>query len=360
MPGESKIEYASLSEIYLDSRNPRLGRRAHELNLSQDEVLDLMRAWSLEELATSFLESGFWPHEAVLCAVEEINGEDRLVAIEGNRRVAALKFLKKACDGEKQPKKWRELIAGVDKPTAIFDSVPFIRLDKRSDADTFLGFRHVTGIKEWAPPEKAQFIAKLVDEKGLSYRDVMRKIGSRTDVVKRNYIAYCILTQMEQIEDLEVEEVENRFSVLFLSLRSMHVRAFLGVEGKFESEPAEVKPPVDEGHVDKLKEYSLWLFGDGQTLPIVKDSREVDKFAHVLASEEGLAYLRSVRNPSLDSAFVIAGGEQDEIYERVSTAAYNLQEALSSIHLYKGDKRLIKISELLIAHANQIKIALGI
>ena len=360
MPSEREIGYAPLSEIYLDPRNPRLGRRVHELKLSQDEVLDRMRDWSLEELASSFLESGFWAHEAILCIMEEIDGENRRVVIEGNRRVAALKLLKMTYDGEERSRKWHELIEGVDNPKVIADPVPFFLLENRSDADTFLGFRHVTGIKEWAPPEKAQFIAKLIDEGGLSYRDVMRKIGSKTPVVERHYVAYCILAQMEQIEGIEVEKVEKRFSVLFLSLRSNHVQIFLGIKDKFGIEPAKVWPPVDNGHVDKLREYSLWLFGDAETHPVVTDSRDVDRFARVLASDEGLEYLRSVSKPSLEKAFVIAGGEQEEVYELVSTAAYNLNEALSSIHLYKNDERLIAVSRRLVANAEQIKATLGI
>ncbi len=78
---QRKIEYTALDQIALDPRNPRLGRSAHRENLAPDEIFNLMRDWSLEELATSFLESGFWAHEAVLCVEEEAHGEDRLVVI---------------------------------------------------------------------------------------------------------------------------------------------------------------------------------------------------------------------------------------------------------------------------------------
>lgn len=357
---EGNIEHAKLEEFYLDPKNPRLGRAAHMAGLTQEEVYNRMRDWSLEELATSFLESGFWPHEAVLCATEEIDGEARLVVIEGNRRIAALKRLKKAYEGEERSRKWLELIDGAPEPKELFLRIPYIRLDNRAEVDAFLGFRHVTGIKEWAPPEKAQFIAKLIDEGGLGYRDVMRKIGSKTPVIERNYIAYCILTQMETVEDLSIEEVEERFSVLFLSLRSKNVQKFLGIEDKFGTAPEAVKPPIKEEKIEQLKEYSRWLFGDGETPPVVKDSREVDRFATVLASKEGLEYLRTVRTPSLEKAYVIAGGNQQEVYELVSAAAYNLQEALSSIHLYKDDERLIAISKRLVANAEQIKKTLEI
>lgn len=350
----SKIEYAPLDAIALDPQNPRLGRAAHSQNLSQDQIYDLMKDWSLEELATSFLESGFWPHEAVLCVEEKI-GEKDLVVVEGNRRVAALMRLRKTYAGEETSRKWLEMIEGVPQPAGLFDDVPFIRYAARGEVDAFLGFRHVTGIKEWAPPEKAQFIAKLIDDNGLTYREVMRKIGSKTDTVERNYIAYRILVQMEETEGLDAKEVENRFSVLFLALRSKNVQKFLGIEGKFGIEPKDVKNPVDNDNLDKLKEFSLWLFGDQETSPIVPDSREVDRFARILASAEGLDYLRSVRRPSLEKAFIIAGGDQEQVYDLISTAAYNLQEALSSIHLYKEDEKLIAISKRMIANADQIR-----
>ena len=356
----SQIEYADLSEIFLDSLNPRLGGAAQDRELTQKQIYDQMRDWSLEELATSFLESGFWVHEAVLCLLDESDGDDRLVVIEGNRRIAALMRLKKTYEGEEQSSKWLRLIDGIDEPPGLFAKIPYIRIADRSEVDSFLGFRHVTGIKEWRPPEKAAFIAKLINERGISYRDVMRRIGSKTPVVERQYIAYCIFTQMKEIEDLDAGKVKDRFSVLFLSLRSKQVQRFLGVENQFGIEPAAVPPPVDDDHLDRLREYSIWLFGDGETLPIVQDSRQVDKFARVLASEDGLDYLRAVPRPNLETAFVIAGGDQEEVFDLIRTATFSLQDALSSIHLYTTDEKLITMVKRLIANADQIKKTMGI
>ena len=226
-----KIQYAALDRYLLDPKNMRLGRSVQRENLSQDEILEKMHSWSLEELATSFLESGFWAHEAVLCVKgeDELNGEDRLIVIEGNRRIAALLRLRRTFNGQELSRKWLELIHDQKESARLFQRVPYILLDSRSEVDTFLGFRHVTGIKEWAPPEKAQFIAKLIEENGLSYREVMRQIGSKTETVKRNYVAFCILEQMEDLEGIDIQKVETKFSVLFLSLRSHYVQDFLGV-----------------------------------------------------------------------------------------------------------------------------------
>ena len=351
----AEIEYARLSDIALDARNPRLGRAERERALSAEEVYERMRDWSLEELATSFLESGFWPHEAVLCVKEQLYGDDRLVVVEGNRRIAALIRLERTYDGAEQSRNWKQLIEGTERADDLFDRVPYILLDSRSEVDAFLGFRHVTGIKEWAPPEKAEFIAKLIEGSDLSYREVMRKIGSRTDTVKRNYIAFCILRQMEELEDLDTTGVEKRFSVLFLSLRSRSIQRFLGVDTKFDVEPKDVRPPVDGDHIDNMREYALWLFGNTNTPPVVKDSRDVDRFGHVLSSESGLTYMRTFKRPDLGQAYIAAGGDKEEVYELISTAAYSLQQALSTLHLYKADERVIDISKLMLDHADQIR-----
>lgn len=355
-----EIEYAALSEIFLDPMNPRLGRALRDRGLTQDEVYDCMRDWSLEELATSFLESGFWVHEAVLCVVEEIDGLERLVVVEGNRRIAALMRLRKTYEGVERSPKWLGLTAGTEAPADLFAAIPYIRVAERSDIDAFLGFRHVTGIKEWRPPEKAAFIAKMISERGISYRDVMRIIGSKTPVVERHYIAYCILSQMRETEDLDAAGVEGRFSLLFLSLRSKRVQRFLGVQDKFGITPSEVAPPVDDEHIEQLREYSIWLFGDEETPPIVQDSRQIDKFALVLSSEDALKYLRAMRKPSLARAYFIAGGEQEELYDIISIATYNLQEALSVIHLYKRDEKLLKMVKRLIKNTDQIRKTLDV
>lgn len=354
------IEFAELREIKLDPYNPRLGRSIAGEGLSQDEVYDRMRDWSLEELATSFLESGFWVHEAVLCVEEALNGEDQLIVVEGNRRIAALLRLQKTYEGEERSKKWLDIINGHPRTDALFTEVPIIKVNSRGEINSFLGFRHVTGIKEWAPPEKAQFIARMIDENELSYRDVMRRIGSTTPTVERNYIAFSILRQMDEMEDIDVEEVEDRFSVLFLALRTRGVRQFLGIEKKFGIDPQDVYPPIVPDYEVHLVEFSRWLFGNEETSPVVSDSRLIEKFAKVLASEEGVSYLRTVKRPSLETAFIIAGGAQEEVYDLVSTAAYSLQEALSTIHFYKEDEKLKLISRKMLTSALQIKSTLGL
>ena len=349
-----QIEPRSIDELFLDPRNPRLGLRSSDVDLSQEEILARMRSWALEELAVSFVESGFWPQEALLCVKEHVYGEERLVVAEGNRRLAALKLLKKSLDGDAPSPGWKKIAEGGGNVSdVLFEEIPIIIMEDRAKIDIFLGYRHVTGIKEWAPAEKAEYISFLIDGRGLSYKEVMRKIGSKTDAVRRNYIAFQVYKQAQQTEDVDADSIIEKFSVLFLSLRTAGVQEFLGVD--ISAEPQNAKTPVPEHHVNNLREFVRWLFGQPDVAPIVQDSRQVDRFAKVLQSSEGLHYLRTSKRPSLDYAYVLAGGEEAEVAELIETAAFNVGQALSTIHLYPESERIKNAAERLISGVKRIE-----
>jgi hypothetical protein len=293
-----------------------------------------MKDWTLEELALSFLESGFWPQEALLAVKELLEGEQRLVVVEGNRRLAALKLLKLAFDGKPDSRKWQELVSHQKPPQDLFTEIPYIRIGSRKDVIAFLGFRHVTGIKEWNPAEKAEYITKLIEEHGMGYDQIRRKIGSKTDTVRQNYISYRLLLQMEGEEDIDLQRVEEKFSVLYLSLRSMGVQKYLQID--IQAEPGRARRPVPPSRLDALAKFALWLFGDEKHEPIVKESRYVDRFGKVLLNKRAVDYLERTERPNLDFAYRIAGGDEFEVIEFLQKAADNTEEALSLVHHYKS------------------------
>lgn len=313
-----EIDTASLDELFLDAKNPRLGRHAVESGLSQDEVLDLMRDWSLEELAVSFLESGFWPHEALIAVREPVQKKKHaLVVIEGNRRLAALKLIERTRKREERSAKWQNLIDGY--PANAFtrlQKIPYILQPSRASVRSFLGFRHVTGIKEWHPAEKAEFIAQLIEHDNLSYEQVRKRIGSKTPAVRQNYISYRLLLQMENATDtIDVAKVEERFSVLYLSLRTNGVQQYLQID--IEADPKAARTPVPRNHLEQLANFAKWLFGTAKADPIVADSRDVDDFGKVLESEAAVKYLERNEAPSFSVARRIAGVSESEVADHI-------------------------------------------
>ncbi|MDV3253552.1 hypothetical protein DevBK_19610 [Devosia sp. BK] len=352
MAVNNEIEYTSVDQLMLDPLNPRLGRGNTGPTVKQSTILNLMRDWTLDELAVSFLESGFWPQEALIVVREKLYGKDALVVIEGNRRLAALKFLQRAADGEKIDRRWREIIEETIPPADLFERVPYIEVETRKDVEAFLGFRHVTGIKEWKPAEKAEYIAKLIENSKLTYAQVMRKIGSKTPTVRQNYISYRLLLQMEGQEKIAVEYVEDKFSVLFLSLRTDGVQRYLDID--IQADPDEARKPVPDEKLKELANFALWLFGDEKRQPIVRDSRQVDQFGRVLLSKKAVEYLERSPRPSFEVAFSLAGGDEPEIIRLVEEAADNVESALSRAHRYAKSKKLRKAAQRLGEDALQL------
>lgn len=340
MPISEKLEHAGLAELYLDPKNPRLGRHDIEAKLSQKAILERMQDWALSELAVSFLESGFWTQEPLVVVEEPLLGRKRLIVVEGNRRLAALKLLDQARKGDAITPAWQAIArSGTAKQFHRIEQIPFVRASTRSDVHAYLGFRHVSGIKEWKPAEKAQFIAYLIEETGLDYGQVTRRIGSKLPTVRQHYIAYRILLQMENLdEDIALEKVEERFSVLYLSLRTNGVQQYLHINIK--AEPSAAKRPIPKKHLDNLVAFARWLFGTEKRPPLVADSRQVDRFGLILESSEARSYLERTNDPVFETASRIAGGDEVETAAHVERAADALELALSTAHHHQTSERL--------------------
>ena len=337
----AELQYAKLNELYLDAKNPRLGRHHANGNLSQEEVLDLMREWVLDELAVSYLESGFWTHEALLVVKEELDGEIRLVVVEGNRRLAALMYLHQAVNGEQVPKKWSLLVENANRefPEELFNEIPYLQVDSRQEIESFRGFHHVTGIKQWFPEQKAQYIAKLIDERGMSYEDVTRKIGSYTSAVRHQYISYRLLLQMEDwLEDFSVEDAEGRFSVMHLALRTHGVQKYLQIDAF--ADPQDAQTPVPKTHLNALANFALWLFGNDEQPPLFEDSRQSDNFSTILQSPEAVQYLENSKKPNFDYALQLADGNELETIRQINEAASSIALSLSHVHHYKESQKM--------------------
>jgi len=337
------LEFASIDDLFLDPMNPRLGRHLMDPETTQERILKEMISWTLDELALSYLESGgFWTNEALLVVEEEFHGEPRLLVVEGNRRLAALHYLKKAYEGEPYSRKWKIICESAEQPPELFTKVPFIRVDYREDVQAFLGFRHVTGIKPWDADEKAGYIAKLIDEQGMTYEQVMRKIGSKTPTVRKHYIAYRVLLQIEDtVEDFDAALADNRFSILYSSIATEGAREFLQLD--INADPENAKIPIPDERLDNLSNFSKWLFGtdeDPTSSPLVTDTRQVSKFGKILEDEKALEYLERTEKPIFDYALRIAGGDVAEIIELIRKATDNIEISLSTVHFYKDSQDL--------------------
>lgn len=348
MPVSEKIKYSKLDELFLDPLNPRLGRHRRHADTPEEKLLEYMSEQVLDELALSYLESGgFWSQEALLAVNEDLYGKSRVVVVEGNRRLAALKILQLAIAGKPHSSKWEKIAKlakekGKEFLEKLFGLIPVLIVDTRSDIDEYLGFRHVTGIKQWAPAEKAQFINMLLTERNFSYEQVTRKIGSRAPTVRQLFIAYRLLLQIEESlsdEELPKEQLESRFSLLYSALSNPSVQNYLGIS--LNKAVDDSIAPVEEKQIDNLKFLVRCLYGDGKDKkPLVSDTRYISELGEILDSEEAVDYINTAKNPDFSTAYEFAGGAEKDIEIAIHQASVSIRSVLNRIHHYKKSETI--------------------
>src|SRR5947209_6782336 len=88
-PSLRDTELLPEAELQFDARNPRFASE-DEAEASQVELLEILwRDFAVDEVALSIAANGFFQYEPLFVSREE----GRLIVIEGNRRLAAVRLL---------------------------------------------------------------------------------------------------------------------------------------------------------------------------------------------------------------------------------------------------------------------------
>lgn len=159
-PSEFKRASKSVTVLHLDTRNPRLGRRRQ--SSSQKEIIQYLfehdRAF---EVAESIALLGYYPIESLL-AVEE---HGKLVVVEGNRRLAALKGLHNPELLDPPLRARIQTLRNRMRDSAILTAVPIVVAPNRRATDRTVAGRHIgQASKPWQAEDRASFIMEKLDE----------------------------------------------------------------------------------------------------------------------------------------------------------------------------------------------------
>ena len=333
-----QMELVPVGNLLLDPDNPRL---PDDLDTSdQQELLrHFLSNYQPDEIAESMAENGYFNEEPLLVVPDR----NAFVVVEGNRRLAALKLLTSPADREalRTPARWRDLAeAAADKN---LDQVPVVRYAARDELLDYLGFRHVSGIAPWTPEAKARFVSSLVTRDGYSFRDAARAIGSRSDAIRRQVLAYAALQQNKRA-GFDVRPAERLFGFYYRSLQSPGVRRHMGVP-----DPADftekMTSPVAPGSEEAVAEVISWLFGNEaeHQKPVIRESRQVDALGHVLLSPEATVILRETRD--LDLALDAAGGDPERMKGSLLRARRALIIANGQAYQFAGDDEVIESAQ---------------
>jgi len=325
------IENWRVERLLLDDENFRLPPQLR--GASQDELLrHFAGQYDLEEIAYSMIRKGYFEEEPLL-TISVPESEFRIV-VEGNRRLATLKLLtdedvRRLVGGSL----WLELAEEVRQTGVELAEVPTRNYATRDELLEYLGFRHVSGLMPWTPEAKARYVHALIVDHNYSFEDAARSIGSRSDAIRRQFIAYRALMQAKAA-NRDVSAAEGRFGVFYRALQNRSIRAFLGLSGWTDATPETLQPLGEDGPRN-LEELSGWLFGPGR---VVRDSRQIDDLGKVVADAAATSMLREHSDITLSLQELPP--DREAVFVAIRTAFRELARANGLAFEFAGDEQL--------------------
>ncbi len=282
-----------VKDLLLDPENPRLP--PSQSTPSQDELLTLIvRTYSVGELMDSLAINGYFDEEP-LVGVPFPDDKTKLIVVEGNRRLAALKLLVEPDLPERlaDPSSGRALRISTppisEARRTELQAVPVrVYEEGRSAILAYLGYRHITGVKNWDSYAKARYVHQLVED-GNDLQDVQQRIGDRHETAPRLLRAYLVWEQAAAGSMIPQRNGHTPpFSYLFTALTLRPVLTFLGLA------PQGRPRAVHDEKLPQLREVTVYLYGDPTTDrgPAVEESREIPLLSKALGSEAALEKLR--------------------------------------------------------------------
>ena len=308
-----------------DSENPRLAESVGTEVHTEFELLRfLWKEMNVKEVALSIVAKGYFEHEPLFA----VKHGSRYTVIEGNRRLAAVKILRTPALREELnvdlPRVRQEVLSDID-------TLPVV-VTTRKRVWQYIGFKHVNGPKPWGAVAKAKYIARCVNDFGVSLDHIPNMIGDTHATVRRLYRGLMILQQAEKQNLYNTEDRTNKrlfFSHLYTGLGYPGIQAFLGITEKTSYSPM----PVKSKHRHNLGYLCVWLFGsrtEGKQPLILSQNPDLRRLDEALQTERGRDALTA--GLPLDLAHDASIGDDRLFREALIQAKVHLEQAAGKVH----------------------------
>lgn len=332
-----------VKDLHFDRQNPRLAEFSKEDKTSDEEILRLLwEVMAVDEIVLSIAASGFFPHEQLI-VIEEKNGkEQKLVVVEGNRRLAAVKAILEP-----------NLVEGLLNERVVLNvssaikqtlhELPAIKVSSREEAWRFIGFKHINGAAKWSSYAKAQYIAQIHKEFGISLKEIALQIGDTNQTVQKLYQSYRVIQQAEERRVFNTADVLGSrlfFSHLFTGL------SYEGIQKYLQVQKENIDYPIPDNKLEDLGEFLVWLFGSKfrKISPIVQSQNpDLRRLDAVLKNTEATILLKD--GSPLIYAYEVSQPKKDIFEQSLVAAKKELQKANSySSITYDGSLEALQIA----------------
>lgn len=331
--GIRETELVDVELLDFDINNPRFtpDKRPDEAT-DLGVIRALARTADLSELVQSIGTSGYINIEPLIVVAKG----DRLIVLEGNRRLAAVKALSNS-DYAKSAKLSVPELSEEIKLT--LDKLLVYRVEREEDARELIGFKHINGPQSWDAFAKAKFAAAWLEsqkdaKKPLKLADIASRMGDQHATIHRMVTAYYVLQQAEREGIFEMSDRYKKsfsFSHLYTGLSYAEFTDYLGMpRPQREQDPS--TEPVQEGSRKQLGNVLSWLYGSkSQELqPVVRSQNpDLGRVREVLRSKSGTKVLEESR--ALDDAVITATPKDLRFSKHVVEANGQLRQALETL-----------------------------
>lgn len=315
-----------VADLNLDAGNPRLVQIVGENETVTQERLAVMlwREMAVDEIAYSIAENGYFAHEPLFATREA----GKLVVIEGNRRLAAVRIL--LDDSLRKRLKATDLPNLSAAKRAKLQELPVIEAS-RKELWQYVGFKHVNGPQTWESFAKATYIAWVHNTLHIPLDQIAAQIGDRHTTVRRMYRSMMVLKQAEEASEFRMEDRARRhfsFSHLYTGLDYPGIQGFLGIAGGEASE----KAPIPRKRLPQLGELLTWLYGSKsrEVQPLVTSQNpDLRRLDDILQTDAGTIAIR--RGLPLAASHALSRGDAALFAEGLQAAKSGLQQARATI-----------------------------
>lgn len=357
---KDKAESVELKDLYLDPENPRL---PSNVGRSQLEMLSYLAKYtSIEDLMNAIAENDYFAGEPLIA----FQKDDRYYVVEGNRRLTALKLITDPHIISSPSGRVLDISQNAKhKP----NNIPVILVSSREAAIPYLGYRHITGVKQWEPLAKARYIRSVLTtvNPNLPFNDRLKEVanivGNRRDHIRRNLEALNVYEVIEKNDFFGIEslnETNIKFAVLSTALSDERFGEFIGLESGTESAITEPET-LDESRVKELTEWIYKKDKDGKSRlgesrnlkylgAVISNSKAIEAFRRGttlssayrmtnLAGEDFLSYLYEAENFIMEAASLVATIDyMDDGFETIKRINKNVKLIANALKSKKMDE----------------------
>jgi hypothetical protein len=352
-PNPGPITHIATEKLQFDAENPRF-YRLNDASSVEAVVEEMLDDESVQDLMLSIGSKGYFAGEPLLVIPID---QGQFVVVEGNRRLAATKLL----NGQLEPPARRSALVKQLRDGATVAApkdLPCLIYADRKDILRYLGYRHITGVKQWDSLSKAKYLLQLKDafhsqlEKTAQLKALADDIGSRPDYVSQLLTALQLYTVASETKPpffgLPVRPEDVEFSYITTALSYRNIVDWLGLESKGDYEMPQLKQ-------EELKKAFGWMFAKDQLgRTVLGESRRLSMFAEVVRSPTAVVKLEQSAN--LDEAFLYTEGPQAALQLALEQALEKVRVVWDMIGTTQGfTKEQLQSAEQLAERARDVR-----